>query len=72
MLFIDPTLIGRKFYTVDAKTVYTCRGVLIMGTALLIGEYNDPQAKCSRLATCKLADCKFPDVPGTPSPLLPT
>ena len=60
MIVIDQTLLGRKFYTVDPKTVYTCRGVIIHGTPLVIGEYDDPQGKCTRLATHKLTDCKFP------------
>ena len=61
MIVIDPTLLGRKFYTVDPKTVYICRGVVISGTLLVIGEYPDPTYKCNRLATHKLTDCKFTD-----------
>lgn len=66
MIFIDPTLLGRKFYTVDPKTVYTCRGVIVSGTTLLLGEYADPTYKCNRLATLKLSDAKFTDF--TPAP----
>ena len=66
MIVIDPTLLGRKFYTHDQKTTYTCRGVIVSGTTLLIGEYPDPTYKCNRLATHKLSDAKFTDfVPAT-------
>ena len=71
MLFIDPSLIGRKFYTDDSKKVYTCRGVVISGTILVIGEFPDPTAKINRLATHKLTDVKFTDFipfPGPPAP----
>ena len=66
MIVIDPTLLGRKFYTVDAKTIYTVRGVVISGTILVIGEYLDTTGKVTRLATHKLTDVKFTDnVPAT-------
>jgi hypothetical protein len=61
MIVIDPTLLGRKFYTVDAKTIYTVRGVVISGTILVIGEYLDSTGKISKLATHKLTDVKFTD-----------
>ena len=67
MIVIDPTLLGRKFYTVDPKTVYTCRGVIVSGTTLLLGEYPDPTYKCNRLATLKLSDCKFTDYVAAPT-----
>ena len=69
MIVIDPALLGRKFYTVDAKTIYTCRGVVISGTILVIGEYLDSTGKISKLATHKLTDVKFTDnVPVTAAP----
>jgi hypothetical protein len=58
MLQIDPTLIGRKFYSHDPNTVYICRGVVISGTLLVIGELTD--GTYSRLTTHKLTDVKFP------------
>jgi hypothetical protein len=61
MIVIDPTLLGRKFYTVDAKTIYTVRGVVVHGTILVIGEYLDSTGKISKLATHKLTDVKFTD-----------
>ena len=68
MIVIDPTLLGRKFYTVDAKTIYTCRGFVVHGTPLIIGEYLDSTGKVTRLATHKLDSAKFIDnVPSTPS-----
>ena len=67
MIVIDQTLLGRKFYTVDPKTVYTCRGFVVSGTNLIIGEYADPAAKCNRLATVKLSDAKFTDFVPTPT-----
>jgi hypothetical protein len=65
MIVIDPSLLGRKYYTVDPSTVYACRGVIVSGTTLLIGEYHDSASKCNRLATHKLTDCRFivPTVP---------
>jgi hypothetical protein len=69
MIVIDPTLLGRKFYVMDPKIVYTCRGFIVSGTNLVIGEYADPTYKCNRLATHKLSDAKFTDyVPTTPTP----
>jgi hypothetical protein len=69
MIVIDPTLLGRKFYTHDIKTVYICRGVIISGTTLLLGEYPDATYKCNRLATHKLSDVKFTDfVPASTPP----
>ena len=61
MLFIDPTLIGRKFYSADPKTVYTCRGVVISGAVLVIGEL--PDGTYSRLTLHKLTEIKFPTTP---------
>ena len=61
MMAIDNSLMGRKFYTVDAKTIYTVRGVVISGTILVIGEYLDSTGKISKLATHKLTDVKFTD-----------
>ena len=69
MIVIDQTLLGRKFYTVDPKTVYTCRGFIVSGTNLIIGEYPDPTYKVNRLATVKLSDAKFTDF--VPSPTAP-
>ena len=69
MLIIDQTLIGRKYYSHDPKTVYICRGVYVQPDSypILIGEYPDPTYKCNRLATHKLADVKFADfVPVAP------
>ena len=68
MLVIDQTLLGRKFITHDAKTVYTCRGVIISGTVLLLGEYPDATYKCNRLATHKLTDARFNDFVAVPAP----
>ena len=67
MIVIDQTLLGRKFYTVDPKTVYTCRGFIVSGTNLVIGEFADPTNKCNRLATHKLSDAKFIDFVPTPT-----
>lgn len=71
MLFIDPSLIGRKFYTHDSKTVYTLRGIYVQPESrpLLIGEYADPTYKVNRMATHKMEDAKFTDfVPTAPTP----
>lgn len=63
MLIIDQTLIGRQYYTHDAKTVYTCRGIYIQPESrpVLIGEYPDPTYKVNRITTHKLEDAKFTD-----------
>ena len=71
MIFIDPILLGRKFYTVDPKIVYTCRGVIVSGTNLLLGEYPDPIHKCNRLVTLKLSDCKLIDFVPAPTATAP-
>lgn len=69
MLTIDTTLLGRKFYTVDPKTVYTCRGIYVQPDSypILIGEYADPAYKCNRLATVKVGDAKFTDFVAAPT-----
>ena len=70
-MFIDQTLLGRKFYSHDTKTVYTCRGMYVQPDSypIIIGELADPTYKCNRLTTHKLADVKFTDfVPTTPVP----
>lgn len=65
----DQTLIGRKFYTHDAKTVYTCRGIYVQPESypIVVGEYPDPTYKVNRLATHKLNDCKFTDFVAAPT-----
>lgn len=58
MITIDPTLIGRKYYIHDPKTVYTIKGVSDgTGTVALLGEYNDGQSQ--RLTTTKVVDAKL-------------
>ena len=66
MLIIDPTIIGRKFYTHDPNTTYTCVGAYVKPDSgvILMGEFSaNPQAQTpntiSRIATCKLADATF-------------
>ncbi len=67
MLKIDENLLGRQYYTHDAKTTYVCRGVIVQGTILLLGEYGDPTYKCNRLATHKISDAKFTDYVPAPA-----
>ena len=66
MLQIDPTLIGRKFYSHDPNTVYICRGIYVQPDSypILIGELID--GTYSRLTTHKLTDVKFPVTPPAP------
>ena len=59
---------GRKFYTHDKKTTYTFRGLLVSGTILVLGEYEDLTNQCTRLATHKVTDVNFCDVPFTKAP----
>ena len=65
MLTIDQTLIGRKYHTHTATTKYTVRGVYVQPESkpIVIGEYEDAQAKVNRITTHQLADCKFDPVP---------
>lgn len=65
-MVIDATLMGRRYYTHDQKTTYLFRGLLINGTVLVLGEYEDPTYKCTRLATHKVPDVKFCDTAATP------
>jgi hypothetical protein len=58
---IDPTLMGREYYTVDPNTKYKFRGIVVSGTILVVGELTD--AKGSTLVTHKITDVKFPPVP---------
>lgn len=58
----DHSLLGREYYTVDPKTVYTVRGIVVGGTVLIVGEYRDPNDnKVTRLATHKLTEVKLSD-----------
>jgi len=58
MLVIDPTLIGRKYYTVDPNTTYIVRGVCDgTGTIVLLGELSD--SKSIRIVTHKIVDAHF-------------
>jgi len=66
MLIIDPTLIGRKYYTTDKNTQYTIRGVADgTGTVVLIGEDVKISADTltatthTRLTTTKVTDAKL-------------
>lgn len=68
MLIIDPTIIGRKYYTLDPKTVYTLRGIYGEPGArpIIIGEFEtstpigtNPNAPTTRLVTHKLSDITF-------------
>ena len=72
-MIIDQALMGRQYYTHDQKTTYTFRGLLISGTVLALGEYEDPTYKCSRITTHKLPDMKFlpAATPGTLTPSVP-
>ena len=67
-MIIDPTLIGRKYYTSDPKTVYTIRGIYVNPNSLpiVIGELDsfapigsNPTAPISLLATTKLSDVRM-------------
>jgi hypothetical protein len=64
MFNIDQTLIGRQYYTVSINTKYTIRGIYVLPDQkpILIGEYEDSQAKVSRLTTHRMEDVKF-DLP---------
>jgi hypothetical protein len=66
MLIINPSLIGRQYYTHDPKTTYTCQGAYVKPDSgvILIGQYSaNPQAQppntLIRMTTCKLADVTF-------------
>lgn len=65
MLVIDQTLIGRKYHTHTATTKYTVRGMYVQPDSkpILLGEYEDPQAKVNRIATHRIEDCKFDPTP---------
>ena len=58
MIIIDPTLIGRKYFTHDPKTQYTIKGVADgTGTLVLLGEYKDgTSAVETRLITHKVGE----------------
>jgi hypothetical protein len=65
MFNIDPTLIGRKYYTSDHHTVYTIRGIYVIpGTlTIVIAEMNstapigtNPVAPISLLVTHQLKE----------------
>jgi len=62
---------GRKFYTHDKKTTYTFRGLLISGTILVPGEYDDPPGQCTRITTHKVSDVKFCNTPISVAPKAP-
>jgi len=58
MLIIDPTLIGRKYYTIDLNSVYTVKGVCDgTRTIVLFGEFDDGKSK--RIVTHKITDAHF-------------
>lgn len=69
MLVLDPTLIGRQYFTHTTTTRYTVRGVYVQPDSkpIILGEYNDPQKKLNRLTTHRIEDCNF-DAPGLTLP----
>ena len=59
MLNIDPTLIGRKYYTLDPKTVYTLRGAYVKPDSgvIVIGEFHPSNTSNeTKIVTHKITD----------------
>ena len=59
-MLIDQSLLGRKYFTHDPKSVYVIRGILLNGTLLILGEFTPAPASTTPptngLVTHKITD----------------